>query len=48
MSVRTTLFLAVLLVAFPLSGCTKVSGSGGGASAVHPWTQPGVFRWSAG
>ena len=48
MSVRTTLFLAMLLVAFPLSGCTKVSGSGGGASAVHTWTQPGVFRWSAG
>jgi peptide/nickel transport system substrate-binding protein len=46
MSVRITSFLAVLLVAFPLAGCSKVSGSGGAASAVHPWTQPGVFRWS--
>jgi peptide/nickel transport system substrate-binding protein len=47
MSVRIRSFLAVLLVAFPLAGCTKISGSGS-ASAVHPWTQPGVFRWSEG
>jgi peptide/nickel transport system substrate-binding protein len=48
MSVRITSLLSVLLVAFPLAGCTKVSGSGGAASAVHTWTRPGVFRWSAG
>ena len=47
MSIRITSFLAALLAAVGLAGCTKVSGSGS-ASAVHPWTQPGVFRWSEG
>ncbi|MFY9737428.1 MAG: peptide ABC transporter substrate-binding protein [Candidatus Cybelea sp.] len=48
MSIRIKPFLAALLAAVALAGCTKVSGSGGAASAVHPWTQPGVFRWSEG
>ncbi|MGA8384913.1 MAG: ABC transporter substrate-binding protein, partial [Candidatus Cybelea sp.] len=47
MSIRITTFLAALLAAVGLAGCTKVSGSGSG-SAGHPWTQPGVFRWSEG
>jgi peptide/nickel transport system substrate-binding protein len=46
MSIRITAFLAVLLAAVALGGCTKVSGPGGSASGTHPWTQPGVFRWS--
>jgi peptide/nickel transport system substrate-binding protein len=46
MSVRIASFLSVLLAAVALAGCTKVSGSGGPASGRHPWTQPGVFRWS--
>jgi peptide/nickel transport system substrate-binding protein len=48
MSIRITSFLAALLAAVTLGGCTKVSGSGGSALARHPWTQPGVFRWSEG
>ncbi|MGC1335230.1 MAG: ABC transporter substrate-binding protein, partial [Candidatus Cybelea sp.] len=47
MSIRITTFLAALLAAVGLAGCTKVAGSGSG-SVVHPWTQPGVFRWSEG
>jgi peptide/nickel transport system substrate-binding protein len=46
MSVRIASFLSVFLAAVALAGCTKVSGSGGPASGRHPWTQPGVFRWS--
>jgi peptide/nickel transport system substrate-binding protein len=46
MSVRIASFLSVLLVAVALAGCTKVSSSGGPALGRHPWTQPGVFRWS--
>ncbi len=48
MSVRITSFLSVLLAAVALAGCTKVSSSGGPASGRHPWTHPGVFRWSEG
>ncbi|MGA2760614.1 MAG: peptide ABC transporter substrate-binding protein [Candidatus Cybelea sp.] len=48
MSVRIASILSVLLAAVALAGCTKVSGPGGPASGRHPWTQPGVFRWSEG
>jgi peptide/nickel transport system substrate-binding protein len=47
MSVRITSLLVALLAAVALAGCAKVSGSGS-AAAGHPWTQPGVFRWSEG
>jgi peptide/nickel transport system substrate-binding protein len=47
MNIRITSFLAALLAAVALAGCTKTSGSDS-SSAVHPWTQPGVFRWSEG
>jgi peptide/nickel transport system substrate-binding protein len=47
MSVRITSLLAALLAAAALGGCSRVSGSGS-AVAGHPWTQPGVFRWSEG
>jgi peptide/nickel transport system substrate-binding protein len=47
MSVRITSLLVALLAAVALAGCSRVSGSGS-AVAGHPWTQPGVFRWSEG
>lgn len=38
---------AALIAAFAITGCTKVSNeSGTSAGGQHPWTQPGVFRFS--
>jgi peptide/nickel transport system substrate-binding protein len=44
MKIKAVLAVGALIVGVAAAGCTKVSNSGG--SAAHPWTQPGVFRFS--
>ena len=40
-------WVAVSLSLAPfLPGCTKISTENGATGQRHPWTQPGVFRWS--
>lgn len=46
MSFRIASLLTVMLVGVAVAGCTKVSSSGNSAEGRHPWTHPGVFRWS--
>ena len=47
MSAKRLLVAAAFAGVVASAGCTKVS-NGGGGSATHSWTQPGVFRFSEG
>ncbi len=46
MNLRSSTIAIALAVASAAAGCTKVAGGNAPGGARHPWTQPGVFRFS--